>query len=216
MKATFSSVLKMNCTRGRVSNTVSLEKSQKTSVWVLYGSIISWDILYTLKLVLKCWCERVRLPLRSVWMTEDNDCIAGARRQVDHCRVLRQSNPWITSPPVQDQFQQKKMHATVDAVREYWRKELDNRRVRESRIGRVATRLFYNVCSLHMLKLILVFKHRHQHFRELLGMNATRTRFGFLESRRSGWWPTRSTSSQERKCCGRKCSSSESSTRRWK
>ena len=105
MKATFSNVLKMNYTP--VSNSFSLEKSQKTSVWILYGSIISWDILYTLKLVLECWCERVRLPLRSIWMTEDNDCIAGARRQVDHCRVLRQPNPWITVSSIQHHFQQE-------------------------------------------------------------------------------------------------------------
>ena len=39
------------------------------------------------------------------------------------------------------------MHATVDAVRELWGKKLDDRRIRVSRIGSVATRLFYTICA---------------------------------------------------------------------
>ena len=75
MKATFNSVLKMNCTRVRASNAFSLEK---TSGWILYGSRISWDILYALMFVLECWCEREYVRLMWIRMKVGTDCSASS------------------------------------------------------------------------------------------------------------------------------------------
>ena len=64
-----ATVLTMNCTR--VSNT------EKTSVWILYGSQIPELFFIALVSVLESWCEPVRS--RSVWMTEGNEYVDGSK-----------------------------------------------------------------------------------------------------------------------------------------